>query len=172
MPENRISSVADLLAHSLAIETEAAERYAMLADQMEVHNNTEVAELFRKLEQIEGKHIQHVRDLSEGVGLPAIEPGKFQWGLEESPEASDQDRTHYLMTPWHALNIALAGERRAVSFFSEIAESTEHDEVRGMAVQLADEEREHVVLIERWLSRYPEPEAGWDEDPDMPLSHE
>ena len=47
-------SVEELLAYSLAIEQEAAERYAELADQMEVHNNHEVAELFHKLAVIEG----------------------------------------------------------------------------------------------------------------------
>jgi hypothetical protein len=33
---------------------------------------------------------------------------------------------------------------------------------------MAAEEREHVRLIGEWLSRYPEPEPGWDHDPDPP----
>ena len=37
------------LAYSVALEEEAAERHDELADMMDVHNNTEVAETFRKL---------------------------------------------------------------------------------------------------------------------------
>jgi hypothetical protein len=33
---------------------------------------------------------------------------------------------------------------------------------------MAEDEREHVRLIGEWLARYPEPEPGWDEDPDPP----
>jgi rubrerythrin len=33
---------------------------------------------------------------------------------------------------------------------------------------MAEEEREHVELVEKWLAKYPEPEAGWDDDPDPP----
>ena len=44
-----IQTTEELMAHAYAIEAEAEERYRELAIQMEVHNNTEVAALFRKL---------------------------------------------------------------------------------------------------------------------------
>jgi len=40
--------------------------------------------------------------------------------------------------------------------------------VRAAALEMAADEREHVRLIEEWLSRVPPPEPGWDEDPDPP----
>ena len=165
-------SVDELLAYSLAIEREAAERYAELADQMEVHNNHEVAELFHKLAAIEGKHIANVEALGEGRTLPPISIWELPWDDAESPEALAHDDVHYLMTPYHALSIALMGERHAVAFFSRMAKDAEDEEVRQMASRLRDEEQEHVALMEEWLERYPKPEDGWDDDPDPPAAHE
>ena len=167
-----IRSVETLLAHSLAIESEAAERYGELADQMETHNNPEVAELFRKLEAIEGLHIDHVKKLSGEHELPLIPPRQYRWGSGDTPEVAEQEQAHYLMTPYHALSMALEGEHRAVAFFTEIASSASQKDVRQMAQKLAEEEREHVVLLQQWLSRYPAPTEGWDDDLDPPSSHE
>ncbi len=167
-PESGIRSVAELMAHSLAIEMEAAERYESLADQMEVHNNLEVAELFRKMARIEAKHIDHVNRMSEGMELPHIPPWEYQWQDPESPEAPHDAEVHYLMRPYHAIDLALKSERRAAAFFAAVAASQTTAEVCAMARRLAEEEREHVRLLEQWLSRYPKPEEGWDEDLDPP----
>ncbi len=163
-----IGSVAELLAHSLAIETEAAERYACLADQMEVHNNPEVAKLFRKMAEIEAMHIDHVHQLSAGVELPHIPPWEYQWQDPESPEAPHDGDAHYLMTPYHAIELALRSEQRAADFFAAVAGSQTTEEVREMATRLAEEEREHVRLLEQWLARLPRPDEDWDEDLDPP----
>ena len=45
----RPATLAEVMAQALGIERDAAERYSSLADVMEVHNNREVAELFRKM---------------------------------------------------------------------------------------------------------------------------
>ena len=60
-PARTISSTEELLAYSLAMETEAVERFNGLAEQMEMHHNYEVAELFHKLAKIEGLHIDNVK---------------------------------------------------------------------------------------------------------------
>jgi rubrerythrin len=173
MSRQRPTASADkLLAYSLAIEQEAAERYAELADQMRVHNNNEVAELFHKLAAIETKHIANVEAMGEGRELPHISLWELQWDDAESPEALGHDEVHYLMTPYHALSLALMGERRAVAFFARVVQDAEDEEVRRMASRLRDEEQQHVALIEEWLRRYPRPEEGWDEDPDPPATHE
>ena len=52
-PENQY---ADFMARAYTMELEAVERYAQFAEQMDVHNNREVAELFRKLSAIEALH--------------------------------------------------------------------------------------------------------------------
>ncbi len=168
----RAVCIEQLLAYALAIEQEAAERYAELADQMAVHNNAEVAALFRKLADIEAKHVANVETLSEGRKLPTLTLWDEPWHGAESPEATARDEVHYLMTPHHALSLALAGERRATAFFARMAEEAGFAELRHLAQQLHDDEQEHVRLIEEWLARYPEPEEGWDEDLDPPAIQE
>jgi len=69
-PQRTITSSEELLAYSLALETEAVDRFNDLADQMEIHHNYEVADLFRKLARIEGLHIENVRQTSAGKELP------------------------------------------------------------------------------------------------------
>ncbi|GAB4360131.1 MAG: ferritin family protein [Gammaproteobacteria bacterium] len=166
-----IRSVEELLAHANALETEAEQRYSMLADQMEAHNNVDVALLFRKMAEIEGKHIQRVDELSQDFEVPHIAPWDLQWE-GEAPEAIDSSDVHYLMTPYHALQLALRHEKRAADFFAELVETVDNEAVRKMARQLADEEFEHVRLLEEWLKKVPQPDEDWSEDPDPPSTQE
>jgi len=169
---NRILSIEELLAHAHQMEAEAAERYADLADQMEVHNNDEVAALFRKLSEIEGKHIAQVEAMGEGKEIPQLKPWEYQWDSEESPETPEVDTVHYLMTPYHAIGVAMRFEKQAVDFFDRIIRDSEDPALRELAEHLVEDEREHVRLLSEWQTRFPEPEAGWDEDPDPPNMQE
>ena len=47
-----LANIPQLLAHAIALENEASERYADLADLMEAHNNYDVASLFKKMSGI------------------------------------------------------------------------------------------------------------------------
>lgn len=172
--DNDIESVEQLLAHALAMETEAAERYAELADQMEVHNNHEVAALFRKLAAIERLHVDNVNTLGEGMALPHIAPWDYAWETPESPEAPSTiaREIHYLMHPWHAIALALKHEKLGVEFYRKLAERGDNPALRKTAQELLESEVEHVTLLERWLARVERPEKGWNEDPDPPLLQE
>ncbi len=161
-------TVAELFAHSLAMEAEAEERYTLLAEQMDVHNNDEVAALFRQLAEVEGKHVAKVRGLSGDIPIPHIAPWNLWWQGQASPEAPEFDDLHYLMTPHHALDLALQGECYAAEFFADIAANAKDETVRRMAEELAEEEREHVTLVEQWLARYPKPAPDWAQDHDPP----
>ena len=167
-PQRTIGSTEELLAYSLALETEAVERFNDLADQMEMHHNYEVAELFRKLAKIEGLHIENVSLASAGKQLPGMLAWQYEWEGGESPEGGSMDEAHYLMQPWHAIELAMHGERRAVSFFRHVAETAIDETVLKMALELVIEEEEHVALLEKWQERFPRPVEGWDEDLDPP----
>jgi rubrerythrin len=159
-------SVAEFMAYAWAMEVEASDRYGELADLMSTHHNREVAELFAKLARIEGKHRDQI---AAQMGWTAPPPAEvYRWETPEGPETTDHGELHYLMQPWHALKLAEHNERRAVEFFERFAAARVPAEVRAAALEMADEEREHVRLIEEWLQRVPPPEPGWDEDPDPP----
>ena len=163
-----IGSTEELLAYSLALETEAVDRYNDLADQMEMHFNFEVADLFRKLAKIEGIHIDNVNKASEGKQLPSISAWEFEWQDGESPEGGAAEDAHYLMEAWHAIELAMQGEKRAVAFFRHVAETAIDAEVVKLALELVEEEEEHVYLLEQWQKRFPRPEDDWDDDLDPP----
>lgn len=167
-PVRTIDTTEELLAYSMAIETEAVDRYNDLADQMEMHHNYEVAGLFRKLAKIEGLHIENVSKASQGKQLPNFLAWQYEWEGGESPEGGSMDEAHYLMQPWHAIELAMNGEKRAVTFFRHVAETATDAKVVKMAQNLVTEEEEHVALLLQWQERFPRPDEGWDDDLDPP----
>jgi rubrerythrin len=165
-----VGNLAQLLAHALAIEIEAEDRYRILADQMETHNNVELATLFAKLSTIEAKHALQIAERAKGMELPDLKPWEYCWQDFESPESIDPTDLDYRMVAHQALRLALAAEERAFLFFDLAARQATDKEVATMASELAEEERGHVELVKRLLSRYPPPAKDWDEDPDPPVS--
>ncbi len=164
-----VVSTADLMAAALAIETAAVERYELLADQMQTHNNAELAKIFRDLAQAEAKHAAEIAEMGAGEGPRS---GKSPWGSDESPEEAELGKAHYLMTPWHALQLALAAEKRALAFFQRVVGATKDAKVKELAEHFVEEEVEHVNLVNRLLLKYPKPGAAWSDDPDPPQGQE
>jgi len=159
-----------LLAYALALEIEASERYEDLADQMQTHNNPDVAEVFQKLSRIEKLHADQVLAQAASLDLPNIAATAYRWQDPEGPETVDFSDAHYLMTAHRALSLALHNEQRARDFFAGIADEASDHEVRQLAEEMAEEEREHVTLMEEWLAKYPPPDEGTPEDLDPPVS--
>jgi rubrerythrin len=163
-----IASSSDFMVHAYAMEAEAAERYAEFADSMEVHNNLEVAELFRKLSRIEQRHADQILE-QMGWKQSPVSAANYRWEGTEGPETADPTELHYLMQPYHALQIALINEKRARDFFAHLAKVTTNAGVRKGALEMREEEAEHVRLIEEWLKRTPKPDPNWEADQDPPV---
>ncbi|MDX9860197.1 MAG: ferritin family protein [Rhodospirillales bacterium] len=163
-----IDTIEEFLAHALNLESEVAERYEEIADSMEIHNNTEVAQLFRKLARASAKHAGEMRERAAGKVLPKIAPWDFQWGDASAPETPSMDKTHYLMTPYQALDMARNAEIQAQNYYTSVADNTSNADVRKLGLEFAYEEAEHVDLVNNLIARYPKPEKGWDFDPDPP----
>ncbi|MEO8309887.1 MAG: ferritin family protein [Caldimonas sp.] len=162
------ATLATVMAQALAMELEAVERYHALADMMEVHHNRDVEALFRKMAQIEAKHAEEIMlemGWNEVSKVPVVERSAF---APDDPESVAEDAVHYLMRPWHALQLALSAEQRAEAFFAGLAETAPSAVVRDTALRLRDEEREHVALIRAWIERTAPPDSDWADDPDPP----
>jgi rubrerythrin len=167
-PATPITSIDALMAYAYALEAEASERYSEFADAMESHNNREVAELFRKLARIEDLHAEHVLEEMGWSSAPPPPASGWQWEGLEGPETAEHTELHYLMQPYHALQISLHNERRAEVFFTDLVRKAPSGKVRDAAKEMAAEEAEHVRLVEDWLRRTPKPDADWAADPDPP----
>ncbi len=159
------ATIAEFYAHVYALELEAGERYAELADQMEIHNNREVAALFRRLSEIEIRHASQVLARAGGK-LERLPFDAYRWGAPEPPETTPFGEAHYLMTPYHALELALRNEERAEAFFRNAGAGLKDARLRKLAAEIADEEGDHVRLIRQWLAKYKKPAADWADDPD------
>lgn len=164
-----IHSLADLFAVAWQIEADAVERYHMLADQMETFNNRELTDLFRDLARAEGIHRDEIQRMAGDIDVVAHARALPDWSKGESPEQVDLGDAHYLMTPWHALRMALAGEERALAYFEYVLATTDDPKIHEMAKEFAEEEAEHVALCHRLLKKYPAPQGeAWADDPDPP----
>jgi rubrerythrin len=157
----------EFMAQALAMERDAVERYTEFADALETHNNHEVAALFRTMAGYEAKHAERIMAEMGWQEAPPAPRSGYGFGLD-SAETMPFDEVHYLMQPWHALQLALTAEKRAQAFFAVLARMSTSEAVRRAATELQAEEAEHVALVQEWLTKVPPPDPDWALDPDPP----
>ncbi|MCA8909896.1 MAG: ferritin family protein [Rhodospirillaceae bacterium] len=151
-PVPPIESVAELLCQAHAMEEEAANRYRDLAESLE-GVNAKLAEVFRRMAVIEAKHVARVDELAEGLELPGFETMTVAgWQPGEGPETLDRSKVDPDSTQAQALAAMLELEETAVAYFTRIAETTSDSEVQRLAGEMAEEERQHVALLNGWLA--------------------
>jgi rubrerythrin len=166
------ATLQEFMVQAYAMEIEAVERYSEFADAMEMHNNREVAAMFRTMAGYEGKHAAQIMAEMGWTQPPQLPPGGFTWAGFEAPETVPLETVHYLMQPWHALQLALAAEQRAEAFFQALANAATDESVRRAALDMRAEESEHVELVKAWMAKVPAPDGNWEDDPDPPRYNE
>ncbi len=171
-PTTSINSKAELLAQASIMLDEMAERYEMYADQMEVANNPEATNIFTWLAEKQSQRSVLVNKLSAGLELPHIKPWHYNWDDAVNLETRDKHVAHYLMQPFQVLALAIHIEEMAITFFNEVATAAKDTEVARIAIEIAKDAHVFADVLKQKQLQYPEPEAGWDEDPDPPLLQE
>jgi rubrerythrin len=152
-----IESPAELYAHAIAIEREAAARYAEFAERMDDEGQEDLARVFGMLARAEAEHLETLERRTQGIALPAIADGRYKWLDSGAPETAARELLYRLMTPRHALAIALHAEQRAQAFFEHVFWTASDPALRALAKEMAAEEREHVALVGKMLGDTPEP---------------
>jgi rubrerythrin len=156
-----IRTAPELYAHAIAVEREAAERYAELAQRMNDLGSEAVANVFATLARAEAEHLEALERRTAGLPLPRINENEYHWFDTGAPETAARELVFRLMTPHNALAIALGAEKRAQVFFEQVLMSAEDPALRGLAREMAADECEHVALIESLLERTPEALIDW-----------
>jgi rubrerythrin len=156
------------LAHAIALEHEAAERYLELADMMEAHRNDEVSALFRDMVRFSRMHHDSIVERSRGVALPSLRSWEYRW--THPPEAGGEEAFDIALDAYSALRYARENEVRALDYYSAVGLHSTDAEVRRLATEFAAEETEHVEALDDWLARTPRPSAPWRDDPERPAS--
>ena len=165
-------SLESFMAKAIAMELETARRYDELADIVETHDKSdpEVVKLFRSMAGIERKHADALLVQMGWADSPPASVAAWDVGASEGPETASSEELHYLMQPYHALQIALRNEERAVCFFGLLAAAAGSGPVRAAALAMEQEEREHVALVKAWMAKVPQPGGDFAVDPD-PARH-
>lgn len=143
---------AQLYAHAIAIETEAAQRYSDLGDAMAEQGQHSVAVLFFMLSSFEARHLRELTRRTAGRVLPKVK-ADYSWREGEAPETVNFDACVGQITPRRALLMALDAEKRAKAFFERAARLTKDPATRALAREMAEEEAEHMILVQRALER-------------------
>lgn len=156
-------SLPEFLAHAIALEHEAAERYLELADMMESYRNDEVAATFRDMVRYSRLHHESIVARAHGLALPALRSWQYRW--RHPPEVGGEEAFDPALSTYEALRYARENEFRAQSFYAQAAQAAGDAEVRRLATEFAAEEAEHVQALDDWLARTPRPSVPWRTDP-------
>ncbi|MGH8686582.1 MAG: ferritin-like domain-containing protein [Burkholderiales bacterium] len=143
-----IHTPVELYAHAMAIERDAVNRYVGLAQHMDAQGNDEVAALFRQLAVFESEQLRTLDARVCGVALPRAADALPGDGL---PETVTPQSAPGLITPRHALGIALEAEFRARAFFTDVRTRATDPALRALAQEMAAEEERHIALVEHAL---------------------
>ncbi|MFZ5510190.1 MAG: ferritin-like domain-containing protein [Pseudomonadota bacterium] len=152
-----IGTAADVCAHALAAETEAMSRCSEFADYLEARGDEETAQLFRTLAQEDSRHSVVLAERMSANGPAPVPFWAHSW-LDDGPAMpGSHGFVYHLMTPYHALNIALTAERRTRRFFEQVASQCADPEARAVAAEMVREEDAHIGALEQALQKAPRP---------------
>ena len=157
-------TLVEFLAHAIALEQEAAERYLELADMMEAHNNLDTAAVFRDMAHFSTLHGNEIKQRARALELPKLHSWQYRW--KTPPEVGDDNGIHYLMTPYHALRYARDNEIRGMEYYRDAAAQSADNEVKRLGTDFAGEEAGHVASLDVWIEKTQRPSITWAEDSD------
>lgn len=157
-------SLPEFLAHAVALEQEAAERYLELADMMEGHSR-EVSALFRDMHRFSELHRDQIKARIGKVEVPALRSWQYRWRVP--PEVGGEEAFDPSLDAYTALRYARENERRARDYYASVAGEAADAEVKRLATDFAAEESEHIASLDRWLAMTPRPSATFQADPEV-----
>ena len=157
-------SLPEFLAHALAMEREAADRYLELADMMEAHRNDDVAKIFRDMVHYSNLHHDSIQARVGAIELPKLKSWQYRW--RNPPEVGGEEGFDYLLEPFHALVYARGNEMRSLKYYRSVAAESEDPEVKRLGSEFAEEEKQHVHALDRWIAITRRPSEPMREDPD------
>lgn len=144
--------LAEFLAHSVELESEARERYSELGEMMAAHNNRPVAAFFSRMAHEASQHLAEVEEIVGSARLPQLKAWEYRWLDPEAPESASYEAVHYRMTLGEAMQLALRNEREAEAFYRHVADSATDQETQRIATGFAEEEKRHAAALENMIA--------------------
>lgn len=150
-PPEPVRSLDELFSLAESLETEAARRYAELAEHMAAQDLPEVAAVFRDLVEEERGHAEHVAGWARSTTGSPPDPARIRW---QPPETFDEEEARQitssrLASAYRALSMAVRNEERAFALWTYIAAQAGSPEIQAAAERMAGEELRHAALLRR-----------------------
>lgn len=142
------------LAYVVKLEAEAGAAYLELVEVMAAQGNADAVAFFREMAGFCHLHWQTAMKragFDDTTDIPEIIASAPASGTEV-PDLNDAGSPFDLDG---ATALALAAERRGVAFYSAVARTTINPQTGRLADEFAEEERRHVLALERFLGRRP-----------------
>jgi rubrerythrin len=150
-PAGTLKSLDELFALASAMEEEAANRYAELAEDMRRQNKGSLAEVFAQLADAEREHVASVARWSQSRRSKAPDPALVRWKAPKTfdAETASEIGASRLATPYRALAMAVRNEERAFAFWSYVAAYSRDLEIKQAAEAMAREELGHISTLRK-----------------------
>jgi rubrerythrin len=146
-------TLAELCVHALLLEEGLGSRYseyARLTRDMGAHD---VADAFKEMERLEEQESKALKAGVHGRKLPELSPWEYVWRLTYAPDALESVPRVQPHDVREALQLALAAEHRAESFYSDTATHARDAMVRSCAAELAQIKNHRLRQLEHLISR-------------------
>lgn len=150
-PAAVLASLDELFELASAMEQEAADKYAELAQEMQRQDRSDLALVFADLAAAEREHVHSVARWSQSRRGKAPDPALVRWETSETfdAETASEIRTSRLTTPYRALAMAVRNEERAFAFWAYVAAFSGDSEIKQAAEAMAREELGHVATLRK-----------------------
>lgn len=152
----------ELFAHAIAIEHEAALRYAELGERLVDFGETSVGALFQRLAEEDGCRERELRARIAPFPLPNVPAAEHAWLDAGAPQPAAHELVLRLLDARGALLVARDAEQRALRFFEHAAADARDPACALLAARLAEDERRHLQRLRDVLARTPDPAIDWN----------
>jgi rubrerythrin len=149
-------SLAELYAHAIIVEREAAELFAELERYARDAGMEHVADELESIGREEREQYELLAVGTSGRELPPIS----RWEYAPHFLGAQLELARKPASVRHALAIAVAAERRTQNFYVDVAEHTGDDTICAFAAEMAADEARHIARLERLLAREPDAAAA------------
>lgn len=149
----RMQSVEEFLAYAIKVEEDAALHFDSLSKAMAQAGNEEVAQLFSQLAGYSRKHLASAKERAGKLPVTVEVPWDYIWPDHVHPELTSLSSGDAQLTRLGAMRAALQGEKRGHEFYGAAGATTTNPEVVALAREFAQEEAEHVRVLEGWIAR-------------------
>ena len=146
-------TLAELCVHALLLEQGLGTRYGEYSRLMRDMGAHDVADAFREMERLEEQESKALKAGVHGRKAPELSPWEYVWRLTYAPDALDSLPRVNPHDVREALQLALAAEHRAESFYSDTASHARDAMVRSCARELAEIKGHRLRQLEHLIAR-------------------